>query len=165
MFSSVLEKIPQSVDQVAWIDLHTGLGSRGVGECIFTGGGGENPLHLARQWWGDVTLTEDESAVSTALTGQLGALVRKRLGNRLISSITLEFGTCAPMEVLQALRADAWAHSVREDAAQWQVRSAQSMKSAFFIDSPDWKAAVLEQSMAALLAAVDGLAQQPAEVP
>lgn len=162
--SSVLEKIPQAVEQVAWIDLHTGLGPCGVGECIFTGGGGENALHLARQWWGEVTLTEDESAVSTALTGQLGALVRKRLGTRLTCSITLEFGTCAPMEVLQALRADAWAHSGRKDAAQWQISSAESMKNAFFIDSPDWKVAVVEQSMAAFLAAVEGLAKQPMAV-
>ncbi len=161
MFSSVLEKIPQSIDQIAWIDLHTGLGPRGVGECIFTGGGGEKALHLARQWWGKVTLTEDESAVSAALTGQLSVLVRKILGNRLISSITLEFGTCGPMEVLQALRADAWAHSIRRDTVQCKASSAESMKNAFFIDSPDWKAAVLEQSMAALLASVDGLAQHP----
>jgi hypothetical protein len=158
MFSAVLEKIPLSIDQIAWIDLHTGLGSRGVGECIFTGGGGENALCLARQWWGNVTLTEDESAVSTALTGQLGVLVLKRLGNRLISSITLEFGTCGPLEVLQALRADAWAHSKPEDAVRWKVDSAESMKSAFFIDNLDWKSAVLEQSMAAILGAVNGLA-------
>jgi hypothetical protein len=32
------------------------------------------------------------------------------------------------------------------------------MKNAFFIDSPAWKNAVLEQSMAAIRAAVDGLA-------
>jgi Protein of unknown function (DUF2817) len=165
MFSSVLEKIPQSVDQVAWIDLHTGLGPRGVGECIFTGGGRDNSLSLARQWWGEVTLTEDESAVSAALTGQLGGLVHERLGKRLISSITLEFGTCAPMEVLQALRTDAWAHSTTKDAAQWQISSTRAMKDAFFIDSQDWKTAVLEQSMAAFLAAVDGLANQPVAVP
>ncbi len=160
MFSAVLEKIPLSIDHIAWIDLHTGLGSRGVGECIFTGGGGENALCLARQWWGNVTLTEDESAVSTALTGQLGVLVRKRLGNRLTSSITLEFGTCGTLEVLQALRADAWAHSKLKDAVLCKVDSAEAMKSAFFIDSPDWKFAVLDQSMAAILVAVNGLAQQ-----
>lgn len=132
----MLKKIFLSIDQIAWIDLHTGLGPRGFGECIFTGGGGENALHLARQWWGNVTLTEDESAASTALTGQLVALVLKRLGNRLINSITLEYCIYGPIEVLETLRADAWAHSKPEDAVRWKASSARSIKSAFFIDSP-----------------------------
>ncbi|MCX8520870.1 MAG: M14 family metallopeptidase [Rhodoferax sp.] len=158
-FATVLKNIPWHVQRLAWIDLHTGLGPRGVGERIFTGGGADNALGLAQQWWGDVTSTEDKTAVSSALTGQLGAVVVQQLGQRLLSSITLEFGTCEPLLVLHALRADAWAHSARPGAQAWKARSAQDMKNAFFINEADWKSAVLEQSMAAVWSAVNGLAQ------
>jgi hypothetical protein len=163
--STVLDGIPQSIDRIAWIDLHTGLGPRGVGERIFTGGGADDAQILARQWWGDITMTEDASAVSSALTGQLGSLFSKQLHSRLLSSITLEFGTCAPLEVLHALRADAWAHSAHGGGAQMRATIAKNMKNAFFIDSQDWKEAVLEQSLVAIHAAVDGLALMHARAP
>lgn len=156
--SIVLAGIPRSVDQIAWIDLHTGLGPRAVGERIFTGGGAQIAQPLARQWWGEITLTEDASSVSSALTGQLGSLLSKALGTRFLSSITLEFGTCPPLEVLHALRTDAWAYSAHGLGGNRRETSAKTMKNAFFIDSPEWKNAVLDQSMAAIRAAVDGLA-------
>jgi hypothetical protein len=154
----VLDGIPPSVDQIAWIDVHTGLGPQGVGERIFTGGGVEEAQQLARQWWGETPQTGDASSVSSALTGQLGALLTQKLGPRFLSSITLEFGTCPPLEVLNALRADAWAYRANAVTENRRETSAQTMKNAFFIDSPAWKNAVLEQSMAAIRAAVDGLA-------
>ena len=158
-FSKVLDGIPPSLDQIAWIDLHTGLGPQGVGERIFTGGGVEAAQQLARQWWGEITQTEDASAVSSALTGQLGALLIQKLGSRLLSSITLEFGTCPPLEVLNALRADACAYRAQGVTENRRETSAKTLKNAFFIDNPAWKSDVLEQSMAAIQAAVDGLAR------
>ena len=163
--STVLDEIPQSIDRIAWIDLHTGLGPLGVGERIFTGGGADDAQILARQWWGDITMTEDASAVSSAFTGQLGSFFSKQLDSRLLSSITLEFGTCAPLEVLDTLRADARAHSAYGGGAQMHATIAKKMKTAFFIDSQDWKQAVLDQPLEAIHAAVDGLALMDARAP
>ncbi|MBC7859942.1 MAG: DUF2817 domain-containing protein [Burkholderiaceae bacterium] len=160
-FLAVLRRVPLSVRKAAWIDLHTGLGACGVGERIFTGGGSSDAESVARQWWGEITQTENETAVSTKLTGQLGGLVRGELAERLVTSITLEFGTTAPVEVLHALRADAWAYRAETDAKQWRTQAAIAMKDAFLIDSPVWKEGVIEQSMATIEAAVKGLENYP----
>jgi hypothetical protein len=77
-----------------------------------------------------------------------------------VTSMALEIGTVEMMQVLLALRADAWLH------AHGDVRSPQGqaikkqMRDAFFGDSDDWKGMVAGQSLLATRQALTGL-QRP----
>lgn len=154
---SVLRRQLPQLRRAAWIDLHTGLGPFGVAERIFTGGGGPQALRLAEDWWGSVTQAGSEASASSALQGTLADLVIREWGPRLLSSITLEFGTVPPLEVLAALRMDAWAHRAGPRAGPWKARAARAMREAFLPDSPAWREAVIEQAFSALDAASAGL--------
>lgn len=151
--------LPEST-QLAWIDLHSGLGPAGVGEPIFTGGGGDNALALARLWWGEgVTRTDDGSSVSSDLSGTLPAAVRQILGRRLSSSITLEFGTVSPMQVLAAMRLDASANLLSPDRmSAIRNQAMKAMRDAFYVDTPEWRDAILTQGISAARSAIEGLA-------
>lgn len=155
---AVLQTQTPMVRTAAWIDIHTGLGPCGVAEKIFTGGGTRGARALADQWWCDIRQTEDGSASSTALVGTLAGLMIDELGPRLAASITLEFGTASPMQVLAALRLDAWARRAGPAAGRWRDAAAQAMREAFYVDTPAWKAAVAEQGMASVVAAIEGVA-------
>jgi hypothetical protein len=148
----------ESARAVAWIDIHTGLGPSGIGERIFTGRG-SYAESLALQWWGKVTRTADGTSSSAELTGTLSDLVLRELGRCSLSSLTLEFGTVPPLQVLEALRMDAWAHRHENGNAAARQRSAARMREAFFVETTSWKDAVLEQSLEVLNAAIGGLAQ------
>lgn len=158
-FRAVLREWAPAIGTAAWIDIHTGLGRCGIGERIFTGGGSAAAESLARQWWGEITQTEDGTSASAELTGTLAGIVRGELGGRLATSITLEIGTTDPMQVMDALRADAWAHRTGSTSGPWRQLAAKAMREAFFIDTCAWKEAVLEQAMSAIGAAAQGIAR------
>ena len=73
----VLREHGRSARQIAWIDLHTGLGPSGLGERIFAGRDDATALARARAWWGGdsgdkqtpVTSIYDGSSSSALLTG------------------------------------------------------------------------------------------------
>lgn len=159
-FRSVLRRQLPPLRRAAWIDLHTGLGPCGVGERIFTGGGPQ-ALRLAEDWWGSVTCAGREDSASAALQGTLAELVIREWGPRLMTSVTLEFGTVPPLEVLAALRLDAWAHRAGPQAGPWKARAARALREAFVPDAPAWRDAVVEQAFSAIEAASAGLTRIP----
>ena len=73
-------------------------------------------------------------------------------------AIGLEFGTCAPLSVLNALRADHWYHN-HAGSLPPAMRdfSRRRMKAAFALADPQWQRAVLarfDQVMRQLTAAL-----------
>lgn len=160
-FQAILLSWVRTHERVAWIDLHTGLGPPGTGEPIFTGGGRSDALALAKRWWGErVTCTADGSSVSADLNGTLPSTALAALGDKLVTSMTLEFGTVSALDVLAALRIDAAAYQFASHHTEpLRVRAMQAMRDAFFVDTDDWRNAVTTQSMSMIRAALDGLAR------
>lgn len=124
--------------EVAVLDLHTGLGP--WGDCQLIGSlPADHPDHRrAVQWWGDVVPMGADRSVSARLSGDwLGTVDRLAPGAR-TTAVALEYGTVDQLQVLQALRADAWLHahgdprSADGDAIRAQVRAA------FADDDPAW---------------------------
>jgi hypothetical protein len=71
--------------------------------------------------------------------------------------MALEVGTLALMDVLFALRADAWLHAYGDlDSAQGRAIKGQ-VRDAFYGDSADWKGMVAGQSLLACRQALAGL--------
>ena len=122
------------------IDLHTGLGPWGHGELIVSYGRTEAGYQRAEQWWGDVKSMSDGESASARLSGDWLGQIEALLPGVEVTAAALEFGTVDEIQVLQALRGEAWLHdqprSVVEGAVGDTVRAA--VRAAFADDGPDW---------------------------
>jgi hypothetical protein len=145
--------------RVAWVDVHTGLGPRGVGERIFAARHDAATLARARAWWGEgITSTHDASSTSAALNGEMWSVMQEECPGTEHTGIALEFGTAPRLEVLQALRGDQWL-ALHPDAPAALRRSIrQRLRAAFYVETPDWQRSVLHQAIAAVHEGVRGLA-------
>lgn len=144
---------------LGWIDLHSGLGDSGVGERIFAARQDDGTRHRAKAWWGNrITFTEDGSSTSSDVHGSLWHAVYDECRQADYAGITLEFGTLPTPAVLQALRYDHWVARRRDPHDAHLAPARAAMRQAFFTDTPEWKQAVLAQTRAAAIEAVDGMA-------
>ncbi|NLD55542.1 MAG: DUF2817 domain-containing protein [Burkholderiaceae bacterium] len=144
--------------RIGWIDLHTGLGPAGVGERILACAG-PAAVERARRWWGDrVTSIEDDTAVSSAVSGPMWTAVTEECPDAEYTGIALEFGTLAPLQVLHALRGQAWLRANPAAPTELAERIRRETFEAFFVESDEWRDSVLRQAREAIAQAIDGLA-------
>ena len=144
---------------LGWIDLHSGLGESGVGERIFSAREDDGAKHRAKAWWGNrITFTNDGSSTSSDTHGNLWQAVYDECAQAAYAGITLEFGTQPTEVVLQALRYDHWVARRRNPHDEHLEPARAAMRHAFFTDTPEWKQAVLAQTRAAAVQAIDGMA-------
>jgi hypothetical protein len=158
---SILRRHASHADEIASIDIHTGLGPNGVGERIFASFD-DTLLERARQWWGDLTSVHTGSSVSIPITGPVQTAIAEECAQATHVGMCLEFGTWPSERVTQALRAEHWLH--RHGSAD-PARSAikLELKAAFYPDADDWKLATWQQGSQACLQALRGL-REPAPV-
>jgi predicted deacylase len=148
----------------AWIDLHTGLGRRGVAELIANTPDEPAALAAARAFFGDgVTSMYGTRSASTAVVGANFAAL-ERAGAGVATAVTLELGTRPPLAVLAALRGRQWlanhpdAPRTRADAIR------EATRAAFYVDEDDWKDAACKATHDAAargLAAVERAVEVP----
>jgi hypothetical protein len=158
----VLRRHGSRCARLGWIDLHSGLGERGVGERIFSCRDEAASLARAKAWWGSrVTSTYDGSSTSANLSGEAWAAAFDECPQAVYTGIGLEFGTEPLDKVLAALRTDHWI-ARQGDAVDPARREAvrRQMHAAFFTESSEWKQAVLAQGREAVMQGVDGLASR-----
>jgi hypothetical protein len=159
--SEILRGRLTEAGKVAVIDYHTGLGAWGYGEQILTDRRGSAAFTRATGWWGAaITSPADGTSTSADITGDnLGAL-GALLPHAEVTDMALEFGTRSLIEVLTALRADAWLHAHGDlDSAQGRTIKSQ-VRDAFYGDADDWKGMVTGQSLLATRQAIRGLSTQ-----
>ena len=155
----VLQEQATRCVRLGWIDLHTGLGPAGVGERIFACRDDAAALARARAWWGDeVTSIYDGSSTSAPLQGLMWLAAYEECPQAEYTGIALEYGTWPLTQMIDALRAEQWLenHPETPDALRTQIK--QQMRDAFYIDTDDWKAQVVEQAVDAAHGALRGLA-------
>lgn len=145
-------------EQVAVIDIHTGLGMWGFGEQIVPVARDSEAFARAARWYGGaITSPAGGTSVSADISGDGLSSAASLLPHAEVTVMALEFGTQPVMQVLQALRADAWLHAhgdplgAEGDAIRRQVRDA------FYGDRDDWKGMVAGQSLLAIRQALTGL--------
>jgi len=161
----VLEDVTRSHltgrEQVAYVDLHTGLGERAVGEPIFRGGRDRDALERARRWYGGaLTTSEHGTSSSTPIVGNTATLLADVLcGGEQLTAITLEFGTLPGIEVLAALRADNWLALQPEGTVAPELHRLikRQIRAAFYPDEADWRDAVLARADTVLAQTLTGL--------
>ena len=145
--------------RLGWIDVHTGLGTSGVGERIFTCRDDDAALQRARAWWGDeVTSLYDGSSSSAPLKGMMWLAAYEECAQAEYTGIALEYGTLPILDMIGALRADQWIenHPQAEPAQRAQIK--RQTRDAFYTDTDEWKQRVIEQAFDAAHGAVRGLA-------
>ncbi|HYD79421.1 MAG TPA: DUF2817 domain-containing protein [Paucimonas sp.] len=125
------------------LDLHTGLGRRGSGELISHLPPSDPGFLRMNAWFGGALRSMAGGSVGTAVEGTLNAAFERMLAGR-GQAVGLEFGTRAPLAVLNALRADQWYrnHAGALSTAE-RARVRRKMKNAFAIPDAAWCDAVL----------------------
>jgi hypothetical protein len=175
----VVRQYCRGTQQLAWIDLHTGLGPSGYGERIYAGRNEAEQIARAHAWWGNtgvthpdgrvmdgvqhsaITSTYDGSSTSAQLSGMMNLAICDEAPQAQYTAMALEYGTVPVLQVLAALRGDHWLH--REDLAERNVpeplraQIRQAMKEAFFTDTDAWKGQIISQARQAMFQAADGM--------
>ena len=157
VFRAILRRHAAGVQQLASIDIHTGLGPSGHGERIFASFDPDpEVLQLATRWWGQVTDVLKGTSASIPLTGPIQTALHQECPDARHVGICLEFGTHPMAKVMHALRAEHWLH--RHGAAGGVATALRAeVKEAFYPASDEWKIAVWRQGREACMQALDGL--------
>jgi hypothetical protein len=158
-FRQVLQTHLRQARQIAWIDLHTGLGPHGHGERIFACTDNGQTLQRARQWWGpDITSVDTGTSKSVPLSGPIQMAIYEECLHAEYTGICLEFGTLPLAQMIQAMRADHWLALHPEAPPEQQRTIRADMLEAFNPASPAWQEEVWQQGLQAARQAVQGLA-------
>jgi hypothetical protein len=163
---NVLRQQGRLARQLAWIDLHTGLGESGVGERICACRDDAEALARARDWWSGggktpVTSIYDGSSTSALLTGLMWSAAYQECPQAEYTGIAMEYGTVPITEVIDALRADHWLNVHPEAPPELRASIKQRILAAFYTDTDEWKAQIVAQARQSMFQAVDGLSRQP----
>ena len=147
----VLHKYAAHATDIAWIDLHTGLGPQGVGERIFAGRNDSESVSRARQMWGDnVTSIYDGTSTSPLLTGLMWEAIHEAAPRARYTGIALEYGTEPIMEILDALRGDHWLALHPQAPADLAEAIKARLKRAFYTETDPWKGQIISQARQAM---------------
>ena len=159
----VLREHGRACSRLAWIDLHTGLGPSGHGEPIYTGRPSKTAVERARHWWGpEVTSTLDGSSVSTDVQGTVPQAAHEECPQAEFTGMALEYGTLPSDQVIDALRADQWMHNHPDRVdAETRQRIRQRVRDVFYVDTDEWKTAVVAQGQLRASQALAGLSSPP----
>jgi hypothetical protein len=143
---AVLQAQVRGAARLHWIDVHTGLGPSGHGELIYAGLDVAADIARTRACWGPkVTSIFDGSSTSARIAGMIGGACYEECPGTALAAVAIEYGTLPFEAVNDALRFDHWVAARRPDDAALRERARARMMEAFFVDTDDWKAAVLRQ--------------------
>ena len=152
----IVSSLATSVDCVGFIDFHTGLGPFGQGEIIGLG----SPEQLARtlDWYGDQVTNPDAGTSSSApVVGTMGHAMSDAFPNSPSTFIALEYGTLAPKEVLEAVRADNWLYQKGDVESELGRSIKKQIREAFYPDDADWRQKVWDRACDVVDRALDKL--------
>lgn len=153
----IRERLSQAT-RVGIIDYHTGLGPWGLGEQIVPVARDSAAFARAARWFGGaVTSPSGGTSTSADISGDGVSAAPTLLPRAEVTGMALEVGTKDIVDVLLALRADAWLHAhgdVRSDVGKAIKRQ---MRDAFYGDADDWKGMVAGQSLIATRQVLAGL--------
>ena len=145
--------------RIAILDYHTGLGPSGYSEQISVFAGSTHEYRRARSWYGANVVSMPDGASSSALILGDGLQAAPALLPRAeVTPLALEYGTKPPMEVVEAVRADAWLHAHGDPLSSAGQAIKRQIRDAFYEDTDIWRGMVLGQSLQACRQAVIGLA-------
>ncbi|MDP9013052.1 MAG: M14 family metallopeptidase [Pseudomonadota bacterium] len=157
VFRRIVHDHLSQAEDIAWIDLHTGLGTYGIGEAIFIGPKEAPEYHRAIAWYGSVTSTDAGTAVAAPLRGALIHAIEDECTAARVTGIGLEFGTRDVQVVLEALRAEQWWHLYGQADERLGNDLKQRLRDAFYCDEARWHSMVVTRTLEITELAIRGL--------
>lgn len=160
----VLRQHGARASQIAWIDLHTGLGPSGHGERIYAGKDDDASVARARAWWDGggatpVTSIYDGSSTSAFLTGLMWNAIYDECPHAESTGIAMEYGTVPVLDVMNAIRAEQWLNLHPQAPAGQAKQIKAQMLEAFYTDTDAWKGQIVSQARQSMFQAIDGLSR------
>jgi hypothetical protein len=142
-----LESLPRSIEVMAHIDVHTGLGPFGYGEIVYSLPTDRPALALARQWYEDLEFRTAGSKESSAtpIGGTMNHAVIEAGLDAEVTSISLEFGTVEFRRMFEALRADNWLRVRAPPGFTDEAQIRNELVSCFCPSDIGWQHAVVER--------------------
>jgi hypothetical protein len=157
-FQEIMLRFARGKERVALIDFHTGLGPPGYGEPIYTELDAAG-LARARSWYGpEVTSVYAGDSSSAPVQGALINATRSLLPGTEVTPLALEFGTLAPAVVMTAMRAEQWLTLHGQADPELANHIKREMRASFYVDSEEWRSAVLRRGRELIERALRGLA-------
>jgi len=130
------------------IDFHTGLGTPGHGELIYTGGATDRAWELAQTWLAEpVTCPQHGNSVSKEVRGSAQSFFVQGHLAREGSYAALEFGTVPIEEMIAALCEDIWLRTRSDIDPRVAERVRAGVRAAFRLEQPAWEAAILGRAV------------------
>lgn len=140
------------------IDIHTGLGPFGYGDCL-TPCAPKSPEGLrASSWYGEVRHTMDRQ---TGYSGSQGTVVNGYMWAKPgieWTCIGLEFGTRPQPQMQKALRAEGWLFAHGTPGHPEAARIKAELRDAFYPQEPEWKPMVLARGLEVVQRGLQGIA-------
>ena len=158
---SCLARLPRSIEMLAHIDIHTGLGPYGYGELIYSLPMRSPAYALASEWYEGLDLCAAGSldSAATSIGGTMNhAILEANLAAQ-VTSISLEFGTVDFRRMFEALRADNWLRTRAPEGFADAAEIRQELLSCFFPEDSDWDHAVVERCNQVFTRTLAGLNQ------
>jgi hypothetical protein len=144
--------------RAALIDIHTGLGPFGYGECLTPCAPDSAEGQRATAWYGDVRHTMDKDS---GYSGSQGTVVNGYMWAKPgieWTCIGLEFGTRPQPHMREKLRAEGWLHAYGGADHPDAARIKAELRDSFYPNEPEWKPLVLARGLEIVARGLKGLA-------
>jgi hypothetical protein len=147
-----------AVTRMIHIDCHTGLGKPATFQLLIDDPeGSEGHRRAVKIFGGDVHPWKSEGSVAYQVRGGLSPAVSQAMPKAVVDSLTLEFGTCAELAVITALRAENrlhhWGDLKHSKAKQIKTR----LRETFAPASIEWRDSVVASGLRLVQTALDHL--------
>jgi hypothetical protein len=136
---ALLPELLADVEQIDWIDVHTGLGVSGEPTYLVEASKSSADYKVLRERFGErVQAWDEDDGVAYAIRGGFPGALKETFGDRL-TMLTCEFGTIKATRVLRNLISDNQVYHYGGD----QSLAAKRMRDAFDPQTPAWRQRVL----------------------
>ncbi len=154
---SIASTLPPSVEEVVFIDLHSGFGEYGMAQLFY------DPIQEqiercqiifdpARDGL-DISLPQSSGAYVTP--GDTNSALTHHLSNKVVTPVCIECGTVSIPELLNTLRVEASWHIYGNRHSDFAPQIQQAMTRAFYPDDPEWKLDIWKAIQYVIHAAVE----------
>ena len=149
-----------NVQQIVWIDFHTGLGPFGVDSLLV--GEDVDEAVLKHRYGSRIQPLDPKKGVAYKIRGGIQAGIEARFPEKDWTSITQEFGTIKPIPLLRLARAEnrltQW--SGKPPLRLLSSKERREMLDAFNPRSLKWRKMILERSQAIIVDAITHLSEE-----
>ena len=150
----------EHVEQIVWVDFHTGLGPFGVDSLLVAEGVDEEALK--KRYGKRIQPLDPDKGVAYKIRGGIQAGIEARFPDKDWTSITQEFGTIKPIPLLKLARAEnrltQW--SGKPPLRLLQSDERRNMLDAFNPRSLKWRKMILQRSRAIIEDAIAHLSEE-----